>query len=490
MKKLIELLQGVKVNNSNFNTDVEVKSICFDSRKVETDSLFVATRGTVVDGHDFIESSAIKGASVIVCEELPKNTVENVSYVLVDDSSRAMGFIAANFYNHPSKKIKLVGITGTNGKTTIATLLYKLFRALGNNVGLISTVENKINDEIIPSTHTTPDVISINELLLKMIEKGCDYCFMEVSSHATVQERIAGLAFSGGVFSNISHDHLDFHKTFDEYIKAKKYFFDQLPKSAFALTNVDDKRGAVMLQNTDAYKKSYALLTMADFKGKVIENQFSGLLLNIDNLEVWFKMIGSFNAYNILAVYGTAVLLEQDKMKVLTILSALDGAEGRFEYIVANNGTIGIVDYAHTPDALKNVLQTIHNIRQGNEKIISIVGCGGDRDKTKRPIMAEVACKLSDKVILTSDNPRTENPSTIIKEMEVGVSIANRSKTISIVDRKEAIKTACHLAQAGDIILLAGKGHEKYQEIAGVKYPFDDKKVLREQFDLLDNTQK
>lgn len=490
MKKLVDILQGVKINNSNFNTDVNVKSICFDSRKVETDTLFVATRGTVADGHDFMESAAIKGASVIVCEELPKSLVENVSYVLVDDSSRALGLIAANFYDHPSKKIKLVGITGTNGKTTIATLLYKLFRELGNNVGLISTVENKINDEIIPSTHTTPDALSINELLLKMIERGCDYCFMEVSSHATIQERIAGLTFSGGVFSNISHDHLDFHKTFDEYIKAKKYFFDQLSKSAFALTNADDKRGAVMLQNTNAYKKSYALLTMADFKGKVIENQFSGLHLNIDNLEVWFKMIGSFNAYNILAVYGTAVLLEQDKMKVLTILSALDGAEGRFEYIVGANGTIGIVDYAHTPDALKNVLQTIHNIRQGDEKIISIVGCGGDRDKTKRPIMAEVACKLSDKVILTSDNPRTEDPSTIIKEMEVGVSITNRAKTISIVDRREAIKTACHLAQAGDIILLAGKGHEKYQEIAGVKYPFDDKKVLKEQFDLLDNTQK
>ncbi|MCF8284815.1 MAG: UDP-N-acetylmuramoyl-L-alanyl-D-glutamate--2,6-diaminopimelate ligase [Sphingobacteriales bacterium] len=490
MKKLVDILQGVNFSTQREIADVNVKSICFDSRKVETDSMFVATRGTVSDGHEFMESAAIKGASVIVCEELPANTYPNVTYILVDNSSRAMGIIAANFYNHPSKKIKLVGITGTNGKTTIATLLFKLFMQLGNNVGLISTVENKINDEIIPSTHTTPDAISINELLIKMIEKGCDYCFMEVSSHATIQERIAGLSFTGGVFSNITHDHLDFHKTFDEYIKAKKYFFDQLPKSAFALTNADDKRGNVMLQNTDAYKKSYALQTMADFKGKIIENQFSGLLINIDNLEVWFKMIGSFNAYNILAVYGTAILLEQDKMKVLTILSALDGAEGRFEYIVSANGTIGVVDYAHTPDALKNVLQTIQNIRTGNEKIISIVGCGGDRDKTKRPIMAEVACKLSNKVILTSDNPRTEDATTIIKEMEVGVSITNRAKTLSIVDRKEAIKTACHLAQAGDIILLAGKGHEKYQDIAGVKYPFDDKKILKEQFDLLDNTQK
>lgn len=486
MKKLYDILQGISAVNAGQFADAEIKSVCFDSRKVETNSLFVATRGTVVDGHNFIESAAIKGAVAIVCEELPEKLQANVSYVVVENSSRALGLIAANFFDQPSKRIKLVGITGTNGKTTIATLLYKLFRELGNNVGLISTVENKINEEIIPSTHTTPDVISINELLIKMIDRGCDYCFMEVSSHATVQERIAGLSFTGGVFSNITHDHLDFHKTFDEYIKAKKYFFDQLPKSAFALTNVDDKRGAVMLQNTEAYKKTYALLTLADFKAKVIENQFSGLLLNIDSFEVWFKMVGSFNAYNILAVYGTAVLLEQDKMRVLTILSSLDGAEGRFEYTIAKNGTIGVVDYAHTPDALKNVLQTIHNIRQGNERIITIVGCGGDRDKTKRPIMAEVACKLSDKIILTSDNPRTEDPAEIIREMEAGVSITNRNKTISIVDRKEAIKTACHLAKPGDIILLAGKGHEKYQEIAGVKYPFDDKKVLKEQLDLLD----
>lgn len=486
MKKLYDILQGISAVNAGQFADAEIKSVCFDSRKVETNSLFVATRGTVVDGHQFMESAAIKGAVAIVCEELPEKLQANVSYVVVENSSRALGLIAANFFDQPSKRIKLVGITGTNGKTTIATLLYKLFRELGNNVGLISTVENKINEEIIPSTHTTPDVISINELLIKMIDRGCDYCFMEVSSHATVQERIAGLSFIGGVFSNITHDHLDFHKTFDEYIKAKKYFFDQLPKSAFALTNADDKRGAVMLQNTEAYKKTYALLTLADFKAKVIENQFSGLLLNIDGFEVWFKMVGSFNAYNILAVYGTAVLLEQDKMRVLTVLSSLDGAEGRFEYTIAKNGTIGVVDYAHTPDALKNVLQTIHNIRQGNERIITIVGCGGDRDKTKRPIMAEVACKLSDKIILTSDNPRTEDPAEIIREMEAGVSITNRNKTISIVDRKEAIKTACHLAKPGDIILLAGKGHEKYQEIAGVKYPFDDKKVLKEQLDLLD----
>lgn len=490
MKTVEQLLEGVEILQRIGDNNSEVKSICFDSRKVETNSVFVATRGTVSDGHAFIDSSILKGANTIVCEELPSALNTDINYILVKNSSRALGLMAANFYDHPSKKIKLVGVTGTNGKTTIATLLYKLFRELGNNVGLISTVENKIDDDIIPSTHTTPDAISINELLLKMLAKGCDYCFMEVSSHATVQERIAGLSFTGAIFSNITHDHLDFHKTFDEYIKAKKYFFDQLPKNAFALTNADDKRGAVMLQNTEAHKKSYALLTMADFKGKLIENQFSGLLLNVDEQEVWFKMIGSFNAYNILAVYGAAILLEQDKLKVLTILSALDGAEGRFEYIVSANGTIGVVDYAHTPDALKNVLQTIHNIRNGNERIITVVGCGGDRDKTKRPIMAEVACKLSDKTILTSDNPRSEDPSEIIKDMEAGISITNRNKTISIVDRKEAIKTACHLANAGDIILVAGKGHEKYQEIAGIKYPFDDKSVLKEQFDLLVNTPK
>ncbi len=488
MKKISDILKDVEILELIGSTETAVKSICFDSRKVETGSVFVATRGSVSDGHEYIESSIIKGAAVIVCEELPKKIEETVTYVLVKNSSRALGFIASNFNNKPSARIKLVGVTGTNGKTTVATLLYKLFRKLGYNVGLISTVENKINDEIIPSTHTTPDALTINILLNKMIESGCDYCFMEVSSHATVQERIAGLEFSGAIFTNITHDHLDFHKTFDEYIKAKKYFFDQLPKSAFALTNADDKRGAVMLQNTKAYKKSYALLTIADFKAKIIENQFSGLFLNIDNEEVWFKMVGSFNAYNILAVYGAAILLEQDKTKVLTALSLLDGAEGRFEYFSSANNIIGVVDYAHTPDALKNVLQTIQNIRKGNEKIITVVGCGGDRDKTKRPIMAEVASKLSDKVILTSDNPRTEDPATIIREMEAGIGITKRAKTLSITDRKEAIKTACHLAQPGDIILLAGKGHEKYQEINGVKYPFDDKKILKEQFDLLKGT--
>ena len=478
--KLSALLSSCKILELVGNTEQDITGICFDSRKVSTSSMFIATVGTLVDGHQFIISAIEKGAGVIVCEKLPKKLDATVTYVVVDNSSRAMGLIAAAYYQHPSKKLKLVGVTGTNGKTTVATLLSNLFQELGYKVGLLSTVENKINNTVIPSTHTTPDSITINELLLDMIAANCDYCFMEVSSHATVQERIAGLSFTGGIFTNISHDHLDFHQTFEEYIKAKKYFFDQLPASAFALTNSDDKRGAVMLQNTKAHAKTYALQSMATFKAKIIENQFSGLFLNIDAEEVWFKMVGSFNAYNLLAVYATAMLLDQDKTRVLTILSTLSGAEGRFDYTIAPNGVIGIVDYAHTPDAIKNVLQTIANIRKGNETVIAIVGCGGDRDKTKRPIMAEVACKLSDKVILTSDNPRTEDPAAILKEMEAGVPISLKKKTITIQDRKEAIRTACHLAKSGDIILLAGKGHEKYQEINGVKFPFDDKQIFSE----------
>ena len=478
--KLSALLSSCKILELVGNTEQDITGICFDSRKVSASSMFIATVGTVADGHQFITSAIEKGASVIVCEKLPKKLDSTVTYVVVDNSSRAMGLIVAAYYQHPSKKLKLVGVTGTNGKTTVATLLSNLFQALGYKVGLLSTVENKINNNVIPSTHTTPDSITINELLLDMIAANCDYCFMEVSSHATVQERIAGLSFTGGIFTNISHDHLDFHQTFEEYIKAKKYFFDQLPASAFALTNSDDKRGAVMLQNTKAHAKTYALQSMATFKAKIIENQFSGLFLNIDAEEVWFKMVGSFNAYNLLAVYATAMLLDQDKTRVLTILSTLSGAEGRFDYTIAPNGVIGIVDYAHTPDAIKNVLQTIANIRKGNETVIAIVGCGGDRDKTKRPIMAEVACKLSDKVILTSDNPRTEDPAAILKEMEAGVPISLKKKTITIQDRKEAIRTACHLAKSGDIILLAGKGHEKYQEINGVKFPFDDKQIFSE----------
>lgn len=379
----------------------------------------------------------------------------------------------------------MVGITGTNGKTTIATLLFQLFRDLGYKTGLLSTVQNQINDLIIPATHTTPDPIALNSLLHDMVKSGCDYCFMEVSSHAVAQSRIEGLDFTGGIFTNLTHDHLDFHKTFDSYLKAKKGFFDHLNMQAFALTNIDDKNGMVMLQNTEAHKKSYGLKNIADFKAKIIENHFSGLLLNIDHEEVWFKMVGSFNAYNLLAVYSAALLLEQDRLKVLTSLSRLTGAEGRFDYMISPSGIIGIVDYAHTPDAVQNVLSTIQDIRKGTEQVITVIGCGGDRDKSKRPIMAQVACDWSDKVILTSDNPRTEVPEQIIRDMEVGVMPQNKRKALSITDRKEAIRTACHLAKSGDIIVVAGKGHEKYQDVGGDKLPFDDKEILTEFLNLV-----
>lgn len=479
--QLQELLYGVVIKSLVGNPNVEVAALAFDSRAVKSNSLFFAISGTVVDGHNYIDQTIKSGANVIICEHLPADLSADVTYVVVESSSLTLGVVASNFYGNPSAKLKLVGITGTNGKTTIATLLFQLFRGLGFNVGLISTVQNHINDNIIPATHTTPNPITLNSLLRDMVYANCEYCFMEVSSHAVVQHRIAGLTFVGGVFSNITHDHLDFHKTFDSYLKAKKEFFDGLPKSAFALTNADDKNGVVMLQNTKANKKTYALKQMADFKAKIIENKFIGLNLDIDQTDVFFKMVGSFNAYNLLATYGTAVLLGQDKLEVLTILSTLAGAEGRFDYIVSKDGVIAIVDYAHTPDAVQNVLSTIANIRKGNEQVITVIGCGGDRDKTKRPIMARVACDWSDKVILTSDNPRTENPQTIINEMETGVSPTNQRKVLSIIDRKEAIKTACHIAKPGDIILVAGKGHEKYQEINGERNHFDDKEVLNEQ---------
>lgn len=479
--QLQDLLYGVAIKSLVGKPNVEVADLAFDSRAVKSNSLFFAISGTVVDGHNYIAQTISAGAKVIICETMPAELVDDVTYVMVESSSLSLGVVASNFYGNPSAKLKLIGITGTNGKTTIATLLFQLFRGLGFNVGLISTVQNHINDTVVSATHTTPNPIALNVLLQDMLNAGCQYCFMEVSSHAVVQHRIAGLTFTGGVFSNITHDHLDFHKTFDSYLKAKKEFFDQLPKSAFALTNADDKNGMVMLQNTKANKKTYALKQMADFKAKIIENKFSGLNLDIDHTDVYFKMVGSFNAYNLLAAYGTAVLLGQEKLDVLTILSTLAGAEGRFDYIVSKDGVIAIVDYAHTPDAVQNVLSTIANIRKGNEQVITVIGCGGDRDKTKRPIMAQVACDWSDKVILTSDNPRTENPQTIISEMEAGVSPTNQRKALSIVDRKEAIKTACHIAKPGDIILVAGKGHEKYQEINGVRNHFDDKEVLNEQ---------
>lgn len=479
--QLQDLLYGVAIKSLVGKPNVEVTALAFDSRAVKSNSLFFAISGTVVDGHNYIEQTINAGANVIICEHIPTDLSADVTYVVVESTSIVLGVVASNFYGNPSTKLKLVGITGTNGKTTIATLLFQLFRGLGYNVGLISTVQNHINDDIIPATHTTPNPIALNALLQDMVNANCQYCFIEVSSHAVVQHRIAGLTFIGGVFSNITHDHLDFHKTFDSYLRAKKEFFDQLPKSAFALTNADDKNGMVMLQNTKANKKSYALKQMADFKAKIIENKFSGLNLDIDHTDVFFKMVGSFNAYNLLATYGTAILLAQEKLEVLTILSTLAGAEGRFDYTVSKQGVIGIVDYAHTPDAVQNVLSTIANIRKGTEQVITVIGCGGDRDKTKRPIMAQVACDWSDKVILTSDNPRTENPQIIISEMEKGVSPTNQRKALSIIDRKEAIKTACHIAKPGDIILVAGKGHEKYQEINGVRNHFDDKEVLNEQ---------
>ncbi|MEJ5960619.1 UDP-N-acetylmuramoyl-L-alanyl-D-glutamate--2,6-diaminopimelate ligase [Pedobacter immunditicola] len=483
--QLQDILYGVAITKLVGITNREVSALTFDSRQVVKDSVFFAIKGSLSDGHAYINQTVDAGAAVVICEVMPQTFDDAVTYIQVEDSHVALGKMSANFYGHPSSKLKLIGITGTNGKTTIATLLFKLFRELGYKVGLISTVQNQINDEVIPATHTTPNPIALNELLYQMVETGCDFCFMEVSSHAVAQHRIEGLDFAGGVFSNLTHDHLDFHKTFDNYLKAKKAFFDVLPRTAFALVNTDDKHGEVMLQNTKALKKTYALKQLADFKAKIIENRFSGLNLEIDHVDVFFKLVGSFNAYNLLAVYGTAMMLGEDKFNVLTLLSNLTGAEGRFDYVSNKQHIIGIVDYAHTPDAVQNVLSTIQDIRKGTEQVITIIGCGGDRDKTKRPVMAQVACDWSDKVILTSDNPRTENPQTIVEEMEVGVSPTNRRKTLTIVDRKEAIKTACHLARPGDIILLAGKGHEKYQEINGVKYHFDDKEILMEQLNLI-----
>jgi UDP-N-acetylmuramoyl-L-alanyl-D-glutamate--2,6-diaminopimelate ligase len=483
--QLQELLYGVSIQGIVGKPDQQVAALAFDSRLVQAGTMFFAIKGTASDGHLYIAQTLATGATVIVCESMPAEVKARITYVQVADSAVALGIVSSNFYGNPSSQLQLVGITGTNGKTTIATLLFQLFRELGYQVGLISTVQNHINDDIIPATHTTPNPIALNGLLRQMVDQGCSYCFMEVSSHAVVQHRISGLIFAGGVFSNITHDHLDFHHTFDNYLKAKKEFFDQLPKSSFALTNADDKNGMVMLQNTKATKKTYALKQMADFKAKIIENKFSGLELTVDHIDVFFKMVGSFNAYNLLAAYGTAMLLEQDQLKVLTVLSSLPGAEGRFDYFVSPQGIIAIVDYAHTPDAVQNVLNTISNIRKGIEQVITVIGCGGDRDRTKRPIMAQVACDWSDKVILTSDNPRTEDPQSIIEEMQKGVSPTNQRKALSILDRREAIKTACHIAKAGDIILVAGKGHEKYQEINGVRHHFDDKEVLIEQLSQL-----
>ena len=485
MKLLSDILYKVKLEEIIGSTHVAISSIVFDSRKVKKDSLFVATKGAADDGHIYIQKAIELGAIAIVCEEIPKDKNDQITYVKVADSTYALGVMACNYYDNPSEKLKLVGITGTNGKTTTVTLLFNLFKSLGYSVGLLSTVQNKINNTVIPSTHTTPDAITLNELLFKMEEQGCEFVFMEVSSHAIVQNRIAGINFTGALFSNITHDHLDYHKTFDEYIKAKKQFFNLLPSTAFALTNRDDKNGMVMLQNTKANKYTYALKNIADYKCKIIESHLNGLLLNIDNHEVWVKLIGTFNAYNILSVYATAVLLKQDITSVLTALSNLNSVEGRFQYVKSPNGVIGIIDYAHTPDALKNVLETVKEIRSGSEQVITLVGCGGDRDSAKRPIMAAIACEYSNKVILTSDNPRTEDPEEILNQMQAGINPVDVKKVLRITDRREAIKIACSFSSKGDIILIAGKGHEKYQEIKGVKHDFDDLEILKETIKIL-----
>lgn len=485
---LSDILYKVNIRSVAGSTDVEVNDIQIDSRKIKPGDLFVAVRGAVTDGHQFIEKAIENGAVVIVYEDSGLRIPDSgLTYVQVENSAAAAGWMANNFFGRPSEKIKLVGVTGTNGKTTIATLLYKLFTRLGYRCGLLSTVENRIGEKVVPATHTTPDAISLNSLLRQMVDNGCTHVFMETSSHAIHQHRVTGLQYAGGVFSNITHDHLDYHQTFDEYIRVKKTFFDSLSSSAFAVSNADDKRGAVMLQNTNAKKYYYSLKTVADFKGKILDNSLNGLQMLVNDVEVHFRLIGEFNAYNLLAVYGAAVCIGEEKQDVLTALSELSGAEGRFDYIVsAKEKVIAIVDYAHTPDALLNVLATIKKLKKGFEQVITVVGCGGDRDRTKRPVMAAAACEHSDKVIFTSDNPRSEEPAQIIKDMEEGLPIAYKRKYISIVDRKEAIKTAISLTKKEDIVLIAGKGHEKYQEIKGVRNHFDDKEVVKDFFELLD----
>jgi len=487
MKPLKEILYKAGLLEVIGSTSVEVDAIVFSSNEVSKGSLFVAVKGTRADGHDFMLQAVSAGAAAIVCESFPKTIRQGVTYVKVTDSALALSVIAANFYDNPSSKLKLVGVTGTNGKTTTVTLLFHLFRKLGFRCGLLSTVQNQVNEEVFPATHTTPDPVKLNNLLSLMVRENCDFCFMEVSSHAIVQQRISGLSFAGGVFTNITHDHLDYHKTFDEYIKAKKGFFDQLGEESFALFNADDRNGKIMVQNCKARKKSFAMKSMADFRCKIIENNFTGLLLNIEGNEVLCRLIGTFNAYNLTGVYATALLLDQEILPVLTAISSLGSVEGRFEYVVSGTRIMGIVDYAHTPDALQNVLNTIKDIRTGNEKVITVIGCGGDRDISKRPLMAKIACELSDKVILTSDNPRSEDPDRIIEEMKAGVPPQHFKKALSMTDRREALKLACSFAQPGDIILVAGKGHEKYQEIKGIKHPFDDKQVLEDSFKIFES---
>jgi UDP-N-acetylmuramoyl-L-alanyl-D-glutamate--2,6-diaminopimelate ligase len=480
VNKLDDILTAIEIIETKGSIDVEIESITFDSRLVIPGSLYVAISGIQTNGHQFIDNAIQAGAKAIVCEYLPSNIADEIAYIKVDSSRKALAFIAAEFFNHPSENIKLVGVTGTNGKTTIASILFNLYKELGYKVGLLSTIENKINDHIIEATHTTPDIIQINKLLIEMKNEGVNYCFMEISSHAIDQHRIDGLTFVGGIFTNLTHDHLDYHQNFKSYLNAKKKFFDGLAANAFALTNLDDKNGMVMLQNTKAEKHTYGLKGIADFNCKIIENQFDGLQLLIENHPVWFRLIGKFNAYNLMAVYATAVLLGEDKLEILTHLSKLETAEGRFDQLHSEEGIMVIIDYAHTPDALKNVLETISNIRNGNEQLITLVGAGGNRDKGKRPLMAQIACQKSDKVILTSDNPRDEEPDVIIEDMKAGLDPTEKRKVISITNRTEAIKTAIAIAQKGDIILLAGKGHEKYQLVKDEVFHLDEKKIIKE----------
>lgn len=478
MKLLKDILYRAGIEEVVGSTNVAIENVCIDSREAKKFSLFVAVNGTISNGHDFIEQAIEQGSLAIVCEVLPTELHKEVNYIQVKNSRVAAGMIASNFYENPSEDLKLVGITGTNGKTTTATLLYELFAGLGYKVGLISTVRNLINGVEVVATHTTPGPINLNKLLAEMVDAGCEFCFMEVSSHALHQHRVAGLDFTGAIFTNITHDHLDYHENFRNYITAKKMLFDGLSSKAFALVNLDDKNGEVMVQNTKAKVISYGLKSMADRKAKILENNLTGLVLNIDGQEVITRLIGSFNAYNILSVYGAAIELKEEKLQILTTLSNLHSPEGRFEFFKTPNNILGIVDYAHTPDALDNILSTIRELRTGNEKVLTLVGCGGDRDKTKRPEMARIAVEGSDKVILTSDNPRSEEPEHIVEDMKKGLDPVTVRKVVTIIDRAEAIRTACMLAQPGDIILVAGKGHEKYQEIKGVKTPFDDMEIL------------
>lgn len=480
MKLVKDILYKVAVTAVKGSADRFVNAIAFDSRKVELDSLFVAQKGLVFDGHQFIDKAIELGASVIVCEEFPEQLNSEITYVEVEDADEALAVMASNFYDNPSSKLKLIGVTGTNGKTTIVTLLYQLFQSAGYKTGLLSTVQNLVDKKVYKATHTTPNSLLINQYLSEMVELGVAYCFMEVSSHGIHQKRTSGLHFEGGVYTNLTHDHLDYHNTFKEYRDVKKSFFDKLPKTAFSLVNIDDKNGAIMLQNSKAKKYSYALKTMADFKVKVLENQFEGLVLNVNGNEVWTKLIGSFNAYNLAAVYGVSNILGLDSTEALTLISELESVNGRFQHFISKEGITAIIDYAHTPDALKNVLETINNIRTGNEEIITVVGCGGNRDKSKRPVMGRIASQLSTQVIFTSDNPRNEDPQVILNEIEEGVEPQNFKKTLSILDRTQAIKAAAKLAQKGDIILIAGKGHETYQEVKGERSHFDDYEKIKE----------